>query len=101
MRFNLSHHKITQLAHKQLVWFILIAIWLFLVNVSLVHSQKHLVVTDYQCQLCLNNYSHTPFVLINNLVFTPEIQISQIVIHSFISHLRVHQLELSNRDPPL
>ncbi|MBL4910059.1 MAG: hypothetical protein JKX78_08615 [Alteromonadaceae bacterium] len=101
---NLTHHKIKQLAQQRLLWIVVLAIWLFFVNASIVHTQQHNlskgISTDYQCQLCLTNFNHTPFVLNDSVFITPLIQTSIVFKQHVQGIIRVHQLTLYNRGPP-
>jgi len=100
-----THHKIKQLAQQRLLWIIVLAMWLFFVTTTIVHAQQHTatkkVFTDYQCQLCLTNFSHTPFILNNNVIISPVIQPSIAILQSAHGIIRVHQLTTYNRGPPI
>jgi len=101
---NLNHHKLKQLAQQRSLWILVLSIWLFFVNVSIVHAQQHDLVkgfsTDYQCQLCLTNFNHTPFILNDNVVITPITQASIAIEQNAHGIIRVHQLTTYNRGPP-
>lgn len=95
-----SSYKFKRLAHKRSVWILLLSIWLFSVNVSLIHAQEHLAVPDYKCQFCITNFSHSPFVLSNNLSFIPFVQESFIVELPYLKAITVDNIITGNRDPP-
>lgn len=95
-----SSYKFKQLAHKRSVWILLLSIWLFSVNTSLVHAQEHLAVTDYKCQFCITNFSHSPFLLSKNVSFTPIIQDSFIVQLPYFNTNTADNITIGNRDPP-
>ena len=101
---NLSQHNIKQLAQQRWLWIIVLTVWLFFVNMSIVHAQQHdfskKTTNDYQCHLCVNNFNHTPFVLSDNLTIIPLIQSSFIVAPPIQGIISVHQLTIGNRDPP-
>lgn len=97
---SIEYHKIKQLAHKRTVWILLLCVWLFSVNIALVHAQEHPIATGYQCQLCLTNFGHTPFIPTSNISYIPVLQDSFIVELPFISAIAIDTIITGNRDPP-
>ncbi|PCI60205.1 MAG: hypothetical protein COB35_09825 [Gammaproteobacteria bacterium] len=101
---NITHHKLKQLAHQRSLWILVLSIWLFFVNVSIVHAQQHKLgkgfSTNYQCQLCLTNFNHTPFILSDSVIVTPVTQASITIAQNAHGIIRVHQLTTFNRGPP-
>ena len=101
---NNTHHNIKQLTQQRLLWMIIIGIWFTFVNISVVHAEQHElskgIATDYQCQLCTNNFSHTPFVLATPVTFLTSIQTSYINHIQNHGLIRTHQLTTYNRGPP-
>lgn len=98
---TLNYRKFKQLAHQRLVWILLFSILQLYSTISLIHTQKHTLVHDHQCKICLTNFNHTPFVLSSNLSFTPTIQESFIVEQPHIEVITVDKITAGNRDPPL
>jgi len=102
---NSTHHQLKRLAQQRLLWMLVLGIWLLFVNIAIVHAQQHDlnkgINTDYQCQLCLTNFNHTPFVLNDNVAITPVIQASIAIKQNIQGIIRVHQLTTYNRGPPI
>ena len=95
-----NSYKIKQLAHQRSVWIILLSIWLFCASVSLVHAQEHAISNDFQCQLCFTSFNYTPFVVCENLSFTPIIQESFVFALPHSKTITVDIITSGNRDPP-
>jgi len=95
-----NYYRIKQLAQKRLVWILLFSVFQLYSTISLVHTQKHTLVHDHQCRICLTNFNHTPFLLTNNFTFIPEIQTSFIVKKTFTRLLTLTYLSIGNRGPP-
>jgi len=99
-----THHKVKQLAHQRLLWVLVLSIWFFIVNISIVHAQHHEFskdfVSDYQCQLCLSTFNHSPCILSTNLYPFPEIQHNYIIKKNATGIIKTHQLIPANRGPP-
>jgi len=97
---NIIYHKIKQLAQQRLVWILLLSVFLSYSTISLVHAQKHTLVHDHQCKVCLTSFNHAPFILSDHLSFIPVIQDSFIVEQAYISIITTFKLITGNRGPP-
>ncbi len=97
---KITYHRIQQVAYKRSVWILLLSIWLFCCNISIVHAQEHTLEPDVECQLCLTNFSHAPFLLSKTYYFTPCIQRAIEIDFLNFQLVSAHHIFIGNRDPP-
>lgn len=99
-----QHRYVKQLLQHRLMWSFTLVIWLFFLTLSIVHAQEHEFEegngSDYQCHLCTNNFSDTPFILTTHFGFDPILQQSDVENEPTCGLIRVHQLIICNRGPP-
>jgi hypothetical protein len=104
-------HQIRRLAYNRKLLMMLLACWLSVSNLALVHAQQHYAknqltqeqgtVSDVQCQLCVSSFNVTPFIPSTTIAW-PKCAITSSVFNSIITN----QAELflhapANRGPPL
>ena len=94
-------HKLKKLTQQRFVWISFFAIFQLYSTISLVHTQKHTLVHDHQCQICLSSFNHTPFLLSTNVTIVPLVQKSAAIKQNDLGIIRVHQLTTYNRGPPV
>jgi hypothetical protein len=98
---KLTQYRLKQLSQQRWLWSLLLIIWLVTLNTTNVHLQKHNLINDVKCQLCLNSFHHTPFININPII--PVLTNQQIIIIAVNSLSIAKQLpaRFFNRGPPL
>ncbi len=97
---KLTYHNIRQLAHNRWLWSLLLIIWLFILSVSIVHTQQHVLTTDIQCQLCVSSFNHTPFIGTNPFHLTVNTQQQLVIDIPVFSLAKQPPTTFYNRGPP-
>jgi len=85
---------------RRIVLISTLAIWLLAVGVTTIHSPKHALFGDSQCQLCITNLDHSPFIGSDSSTFSPLIKIQFSFKTISKSELPSQFAVICNRGPP-
>jgi len=88
------------LGQQRWLWSLMLTIWLLTLSINIAHSPKHTLKNENQCQLCLSNFQHTPFIIIQGIIVVPTSQLTVFITLKLPSIAKQLPAIFYNRGPP-
>ncbi len=99
--FDTGSYTLIKRRQTYFVWLVALCIWLASVGISTHHLQEHIFLDDSECQLCISNFKHTPFIISDDVPFLSYNTVYFKVKLVTYYHQSSQPLTVSNRDPPI